>query len=91
MSFKGIGDKLLISGSGVIVEFDNAGLRFSGPAFEVFVDLSDAAFNNVGTEEVFRRNDLDPSRYTESAELFLGSGDKVVFFGKPGTLESGAN
>ncbi|MGO9124916.1 MAG: hypothetical protein ACLP6G_08495 [Terriglobales bacterium] len=87
VSFVGIGNKLLISGSAAIVELDSAVLRLSGAAFEVFIDLSGAAFGNVLTEETFRLN-FDP-RYTESAELLLSSGDKVAFFGTPCALESG--
>jgi hypothetical protein len=82
ISFAGIGEKLSISGTGVIVAFDKEALRFTGAGFELFLELSGAAFDKVGTEEIFKRSGLDPSLYSESAEIWLESGDRVTFFKK---------
>jgi hypothetical protein len=90
MSFTGIGAKLSISGTGVIVGSDSEVLRFSGAGFELVLDLSDVAFEHVGTEEIFRLAGLDPSQYPESVEIWLGSGDKVTFFG-PGRRPAAPN
>jgi len=91
VSFNGIGNKLSLSATGVVAAFDGEGMRFAGAGFELILDLSDAAFGNVGTEEVFRAMGLDAPRYPESAEILLGSGDRVVFFGAPGRDESSVN
>lgn len=91
LSFSGIDNKWSISGAGIIVGVDTETMRFTGAGFELFLDLRDADFENVGTEEVFRRLGLDPEEYTESAEIWLGSGDKAIFFGRPGRGELRAN
>jgi hypothetical protein len=83
-SFATIGGNLSFSARGVVVIVGESGLRFTGAGFEMFVDLSGAAFERVGTVEIFKIAGLDPDRYTESAEVSLGTGDKVIFLGPPG-------
>jgi hypothetical protein len=78
LSFNGLGNKLSLSGMGVVTAFDQGGFGFAGADFEFLLDLSDAAFENVGTDEAFSKRGLDPSQHTESAEICLGNGGKVI-------------
>src|SRR5258708_2083782 len=59
-SFVTIGGKLNFSATGVIIGFDGDALRFTGAGFELFLDLSDAAFEHVGTVDSFKLAGLDP-------------------------------
>ncbi|HEY6766434.1 MAG TPA: hypothetical protein VI386_16880 [Candidatus Sulfotelmatobacter sp.] len=86
VSFVGIGGNISLS-TGVVAAFDAKVLRFAGAGFELFLDMSDAAFEHVGTESIFKVAGLDAPRYTESAEILLGNGDKVIFMGAPGLDE----
>jgi hypothetical protein len=90
LSFSGLASKLSLSGTGIVTAFDQGGLGFAGSGFEFLLDLSEAAFENVGTHEAFRKRGLDPSQYTESAEICLGNGSKVILVGPPRPIESPA-
>ena len=87
LSFNGLSNKLSLSGMGVLTAFDQGGLGFAGEEFEFLLDLSDAAFENVGTNEAFCKRGLDPSQHAESAEICLGSGGKVILVGPTGVPE----
>jgi len=87
LSFSGLGNKLSLSGTGIVTAFDQGGMGFAGEGFEFLLDLSEAAFEHVGTHEAFRKRGLDPSQYTESAEICLGNGSKVILVGPPPAVE----
>jgi len=78
-SFVGIGKKLEFRGTGILTEFSKDGLRFTGAGFEFVVDLTEAAFERVATNKSLKAMGLDPSKYPESVEITLGTGDRVSF------------
>jgi hypothetical protein len=79
-SFVGIGNRLEFSGSCSIIEAVEGTLRLEGAGFTLFLNLSDAAFERVGSRENIGAMGLDPSLYPESVQIILGSGDTVNLF-----------
>jgi len=83
LTFNGQGNKLSLSGKGIVTAFDQGGMAFSGDGFEFLIDLSHAAFESVQTEEAVSKAGLNPDQFLESAAICLGTGDKVLLFGPP--------
>ena len=76
-SFVGIGKRLQFSADCVIAELRESELRLVGAGFSLFLDLTDATFEEVGSRETFAEMGLEPSQYPESATIILGNGDTV--------------
>jgi hypothetical protein len=90
-SFEGIGKKLMFTGLGTLTDFDETALRFTGASFELILDLRDAAFDNVATKKSLEAMGLDASKYPESAEIMLGTGDRVSFSSSSNGREEKSN
>jgi len=78
LSFRGLDNRVSLTGVGVLIAFDQGGMGLAGGGFEFLLDLSEAAFEKVGSGEESRKRGLNPSQYTESAEISLGNGGKLL-------------
>jgi len=90
VSFVGIGKRIEFEGTGQIIDFDEQGLRLSGAAFELILDLESAGFDATATKAGLLGSGLNPDAYPESTEIWLESGDKIRFSTLPRTTELGS-
>ena len=75
--------KIVVRGSGQIVDLKEDFLRLTGQAgFEVWVNLRRAAFEVVEATEVLRAG-TDPAGYGESVKISVGTGDEISFSALP--------
>lgn len=80
VSLDSIGSALVLTGVGAIAELGEDALRFEGEGFNFFLKLKDAGFDNVVSEALLSASGLDPTKYVESLEILLDTGDKLVFW-----------